>query len=326
MFNKVIVCCPGNIVTGGPELLHQFVNEARSLGVDASIMYYPFTKEFATPTAYSHYDIKVTSYNSADFNKSIIILPEVATKFIKLFPLNSICVWWLSVDNYFPQTTNKLNKYIRNFVSVGIGRKSSLSTIKKCINLSQSEYASLFLLEKGIISTKITDYLNKTHLENIYNINDKKDIIVFNPKKGFEVTRKLIENNPDLTFIPIENMNAEDVRALLRKSKIYIDFGNHPGKDRLPREAAMAGCCIITGVKGSASNDIDISIPKRFKFDDKTSVDNELFRHVVEDVFLDFKTVYDAYEPYREQIRSEPDVFKSQVESFINDHILINKI
>ncbi|MCO4314274.1 hypothetical protein ACI51Z_06640 [Pectobacterium carotovorum] len=325
MFNKVIVCCPGNIVTGGPELLHQFVHEARSLGADASIMYYPFTEEFTTPPAYSHYDIKVASYSSVDLNNSIILLPEVATKFIKLFPSKSVCVWWLSVDNYFPQTTNKLTKFIRNLVSVGIGRKSSLSKIKQCINLSQSEYASLFLLKQGVSSTKITDYLNKTHLENFYNIEDKQDIIVFNPKKGFEVTKQLIGNNPDLTFIPIENMNAEDVRSLLRKSKIYIDFGNHPGKDRLPREAAMAGCCIITGTKGSACNDIDISIPKRFKFDDKTSIDNALFRDVVEDVFLNFKTIHDIYDSYRKQIRSEPEVFKYQVESFINSHVLIKK-
>lgn len=29
----------------------------------------------------------------------------------------------------------------------------------------------------------------------------------------------------------------------MRKAKVYIDFGFHPGKDRIPREAVMCGAC-----------------------------------------------------------------------------------
>jgi len=43
--------------------------------------------------------------------------------------------------------------------------------------------------------------------------------------------------------------------------KLYVDFGKHPGKDRMPREAAVHGCCIITGRRGAAGNPFDIPIP-----------------------------------------------------------------
>ncbi|WP_157035349.1 hypothetical protein [Psychromonas ingrahamii] len=47
MKKKVFVICPGNIVTGGPELLHQFVQALNVSGADAKIIYYPFKKKLA---------------------------------------------------------------------------------------------------------------------------------------------------------------------------------------------------------------------------------------------------------------------------------------
>ena len=76
---------------------------------------------------------------------------------------------------------------------------------------------------------------------------------------------------PNLHWKAIENMSTEEVAELLNRSKVYIDFGNHPGKDRFPREAAISGCCIITGQRGAAANDIDVMIPRSYKFPDKTS-------------------------------------------------------
>lgn len=51
------------------------------------------------------------------------------------------------------------------------------------------------------------------------------------------------------------------------ESMIYIDFGEHPGKDRIPREAAMRDLIVITGRDGAAVNDVDVSIPKKYKID-----------------------------------------------------------
>ena len=43
----------------------------------------------------------------------------------------------------------------------------------------------------------------------------------------------------DLRWVPLIGMTTEEMRSCMSKSKVYIDFGNHPGKDRIPREAAI---------------------------------------------------------------------------------------
>ena len=48
-------------------------------------------------------------------------------------------------------------------------------------------------------------------------------------------------------------MTSKEVQELLSKCKVYIDFGHFPGKDRVPREAAMCNCCIITGKYGASN-------------------------------------------------------------------------
>ncbi|MCX7738527.1 MAG: hypothetical protein N2Z80_03840 [Hydrogenothermaceae bacterium] len=56
---------------------------------------------------------------------------------------------------------------------------------------------------------------------------------------------------------------------ILKKAKVYIDFGNHTGKDRIPREAAMLECCVITGRRGIAKYREDVPIPENYKIEDK---------------------------------------------------------
>ena len=46
----------------------------------------------------------------------------------------------------------------------------------------------------------------------------------------------------------------------------YIDFGPHPGMDRLPREAALAGCIVLTNREGAANFAKDVPLPEEFKF------------------------------------------------------------
>ena len=59
-YNKVVVCCPAELVTGGPELLHQFVHHLTEQGVDAHITYYPFALSIQLPKLINI--IKLTSY------------------------------------------------------------------------------------------------------------------------------------------------------------------------------------------------------------------------------------------------------------------------
>ncbi|EFI6860961.1 hypothetical protein BCD16_004758, partial [Escherichia coli] len=105
------------------------------------------------------------------------------------------------------------------------------------------------------------------------------------------------------------------------RSKLYIDFGHHPGKDRFPREAVMAGCVLITGVEGSAANEVDIPIPSRFKLDsNKFNFESE-FKKCVDNIFSNFQNEIKEFEYYRNCIKNEEQDFRNDVTSFVRSYI-----
>jgi hypothetical protein len=45
---------------------------------------------------------------------------------------------------------------------------------------------------------------------------------------------------------PLRGLDREQLRRAFLDPSCTSTFGHHPGKDRLPREAALHGCCVIT--------------------------------------------------------------------------------
>jgi len=101
----------------------------------------------------------------------------------------------------------------------------------------------------------------------------------------------------------------------LLSSKVYIDFGNHPGKDRFPREAAICGCCVITGLQGSAGNEVDVNIPKTYKFDQKFNSSVENVIQLIKDILSDYDSHCKEFTKYKENIRSEKRKFLKEIKS-----------
>lgn len=316
---RVVVCCPGAAITGGPELLHQFVDALRSRNVDANILYTPLDSEFEITSAYLKYNISSLKYEDVT-DDDVVVIPEVSTGLINLFKKNKIYLWWLSVDNYFcSNKPRSLKARIMHVLHVLQGNKLPVFKLKemRVSHLVQSQYAREFLSKNGIKSTLLTDYLNAEHLEQEIKCSIKEKKIAYNPKKGFEYTQKLIKMKSEFEFVPIQNMTPVEVKHLLQTSMVYIDFGNHPGKDRFPREAAMAGCCIITGKDGSAANSIDICIPEEFKLDCKSSSFEKDFFTIVKKIMDDYQAYKNHYDKYRFVISNEKRVFEEQVDEFI---------
>ena len=112
-------------------------------------------------------------------------------------------------------------------------------------------------------------------------------------------------------------MTPEEVQQLLARAKVYIDFGNHPGRDRIPREAAVSGCCVVTGRRGAAGNPNDIAIDESFKFND---TDDNLIPIVerIKDIFANFRKNYESQRKYREQIMTERAEFDRDVKAAFN--------
>ena len=286
-------------------------------GVNAYICYYPFEEENSTPNAYAHYNCKVIQYKSVKPSESIVVIPEVSTSLFSSFEGAKKYIWWLSVDNYFnPHKVDTFKGKLGHITAVLRKRRMSIRSMTKYGHLVQSDYAKNFLFKRGISSYMLSDYLNKAHLEGKFVNKKRQSVIAYNPKKGIAYTKKLMENCPEFSFVPIQNMTPDEVNNLLGSVKVYIDFGEHPGKDRFPREAAMAGCCIVTGKQGSAGNDIDIAIPRKYKIDERESDFIKSFKTIINSIFIDLDGSQKEFEIYRKKIQEEPADFKRDVELF----------
>lgn len=332
----VYVACPALSATGGPELLHQLAHSLRINGVSAYMFYQP---SMSNPV-HDAYTIYGNPYVETieDDNKNVIIVPETKGFVDSLGKYRSIrkIIWWLSVDNHYVRCnlanriTNKLSRFTRVFEHYSYEERAQ--TLSKTLDLLrvdqianatfhfvQSEYAYEHLVEKGIDNSRIlrlSDYVNDSFLSVDFEgiKTGKKDIVIYNPNKGLHYTRKIIRSCRDIDFIALQNMTRQEVVETMVSSKVYIDFGNHPGKDRMPREAALCGNCIVTGRRGSAGNSVDVQIPDQYKFED-TDKNIEHVGKVIKSCLADYERRIQDFSSYRERIRTEKAIFEDAVRS-----------
>jgi len=334
---KVYVVAPANTATGGPELLQQLVYHLRNnLNIDAYIYYVPSDLPDPVHPEYKQYNNPYVR-KIEDEKENLLIVPEVIGGIRVLSKYSEIrkVIWWLSVDNFylsailsskrnffFRRVINKvsnliLNKNLFDIKELALKKLTQLNLSKfdqvrqADSHLVQSYYAMKHLESNGIPKNKIfylSDYLNESFLKIQTDLLKKEIIVVYNPKKGFSFTKKIIRNAPEIRFVPLINMTRQQVIETLQRAKVYIDFGNHPGKDRIPREAAILGCCVITGRRGSAKYFEDVPIPEEYKFDDKEENIPKIINKI-KDCFENFEERYKDFNYYREVIRNEPKKF-----------------
>jgi hypothetical protein len=316
---NIYVACPGNVATGGPELLHQLVFELNKLEFNAYMFYYEKTEENPVHKEYEKYNNPYIE-KIEDKIDNILIVPEVVTGMIYNYKNIQKVIWWLSVDNYYKRFSSNIlwKKIVKEMLyKMGYFKVYRFERNNDLMHFVQSEYARQHLIQKGIKNIYfLGDYLNEYFIESQTNNinNEKKDIVIYNPKKGIEFTSKIISYAKNIKFVPIENMTREEVASLLSTAKVYIDFGNHPGKDRIPREAAISGCCVITSKRGSAKYYEDVTINDEFKFED---IDKNvpLIVNKIKDCILNYKENSDKFNFYREKIKKEQQNFISDIKN-----------
>lgn len=322
MTNKTtfVVACPAYFNTGGIELLHQLAKELENQGKNVYI-YYLNAIRWKSPLLlkYKEYQTKyfIRFPNALNNVNTVLIIPEASAYLAKSYPKNvRKIIWWLSVDNY---SHGPVKRFL-NFLLHGCHTNYKLNPQENIQHLCQSHYAIDFLQKSGVPNSHISylsDYVNKDYLGVDFDKKNKDNIVVYNPKKGYTFTKKLIERNPDIDFIPIQNLSRLEVKNLLLRAKVYIDFGNHPGKDRIPREAALCGCCIITSKNGSAKFKEDVNIPDKYKFEDSDKEIAAISKRIKK-CFESYPTIIKDFEEYRKTIKKEKAKFQEDVKIIFN--------
>jgi hypothetical protein len=310
----VYVACPGNVATGGPELLHQMVHKLTLGGARAKVYYYTCRdRERPTPAAYVRYGTEHV-LEIEDHPRNVLVVPEIAGDLLMRNRRTRAVMWWLSVDNYYKETYVS-RAYWRRRLAVLLRRHKyylEKHQARDVTHFYQSEYARRFLAERGIQEKgmyPLSDYLNAVYVEGSEHVeySRKEDIVLYNPLKGVEFTRKVMSRTPELTWIALAGMTPAEVLGWVQRAKVYVDFGEHPGKDRFPREAAINGCVVLTSRFGAARFHEDIPIPGKYKFD---AVDANIaaIGASLADVMRNYRTLVDDFGEYRAVIaRQEMD-------------------
>ena len=328
---KVFVIIPATVVAGGAELLHQLVHVLNNNGFKGYIVYYDGFSSI--PKEYEKYNLKLADIIE-DISENIVVIHEGV--FNKIYDVKNaqIITWWLSVDNFFYCAKRYLSliEYFKWKPTYGIliflfrmkklliDRENyfrdsvSFKDLKRipALNCYQSEYAQNFLLNNGFSEIlPLSDFIN-TELISKNSNSIKENIILYNPKKGLKYTKKLMRLAPNLNWIPLKNMNRKQLQEIFQKSKLYIDFGYHPGKDRLPREAAINKCCVITNTQGSARFYEDVAVYDEYKFD-ITKIAPQVIIKKIEEILSNYDSHIDNFSFYRKQIMEEERLFSDQV-------------
>jgi hypothetical protein len=287
---KIYINIPAQAIAGGVESLFQLADAINNLGGE-SIVLWDIPHSVPIPSKYQHYNIK-HSLEVDDSPNNWIIYPEVWTEKLGTYKNLKKAIWWLSVDNNHGKFQDFANDNITHFY--------------------QSFYALDFLLKNGAKKyLPLFDYIPEKYTSTTFDILMKKNIVCYNPAKGMEITNIIKSSNPDIEFVPIAGMSEDQIIELLKISKIYIDFGHHPGRDRIPRESAILGNCVLTNLKGSAGFYNDIPVIGKYKTSNIEEISG-----LIRNCFENFESMLQDYSLYRSSILNQKEQLNNLVKQY----------
>ncbi len=329
----IYIYCPANHETGGTELAHQLADYLISKNIHAYMIYFENKTiiDAKIPNGFKKYKINTTT-EIVDDIKNVIVLPEVSFSFVENYKNIQFVFWWMSVDNFFSKSTffdyvsfykpyDSLKLlYVRLLNKQKLFNGYSLKKLKKVKNnnlhVYQSTYAKSFLIKNHFTDIlPLSDYINTEFSLINESFKNKENIILYNPAKGFRITKKIIRKLTDFNFIPLVKLSRIELAEYFSRAKVYIDFGNHPGKDRMPREAVIHNCCVIVGKNGSANFFEDIPISSKFK------INSNNINEIVETIRLcikNYEEINENFDFYRKRILNEKRNFYLEINDIFN--------
>ena len=142
-------------------------------------------------------------------------------------------------------------------------------------------------------------------------LRERQPQVVVNPAKDAGLLRAFVESGR-FQVAQLGGMNSLEVSEVLHASKVYVDFGKHPGRDRLPREAALAGCLVMSTNLGAARYWEDMPLPNWYKFDTLDEVVGKVTELMDRELPSASQLVYQSW------VAKNRSVFKREVEELLD--------
>lgn len=327
------IVCPANYASGGPEDLHQMGLALMQSGKKVFMHYLNYDVEKNSSPVhkeYEHYQIPYT-FSIENSSQNIMIFPETFSIFIweKKYSKIQKIIWWLSVSNFF----TSLKAWEENFKEnppklkhrlLGRIKLPTIENVKKAkIHHLAHSYFSVDFLQKNKIETigKISGYMEDMFLTGKSYVSQKKDIVTYNAVKNKDFLDKIRNLTPEINWLPMINMTLDEVADCMISAKVYVDFGHHPGREKMPREACLLDCCLIIGKEGSAFFKQDVPIKDEYHFD-KTEENIPLIIEKIKDCIANYDSKIKDFADYKHDLLQEKIIFQKN----INEIFAINEI
>lgn len=316
---------------------------------------------------YKKYEVPWTLFSRIrDEEENLVIVPETLTWLLNRFKKVRKAIYWLAVDNFFlsryfnrrmktlyfykdvlaywlryRHLSRHIGNDVRHYISCAEaynalkdpGLRDFLSNID--LHIAQSIYAKNFLLKLGLTEKRVFLLREPLEEEFIYtdvNIRNKRDVVAFNARKAFSITyeavsiiKKIVRN---VKIIPLLNVGKDGMLRLLSLSKVFIDIGLHPGRDRPPREAGALSNVVIVNKSGGCYHFEDCPIPRRWIIPCQKIACRDANPHIIAELTANaienYQQIIEEFRDFRNHVKLEPESFIKDIEYLLNHCELFN--
>ena len=266
--------------------MHLLCDYLNQLGYEAYMYYIPSNNP---DPLYPLPNVKVAS-SIQDSPHNLLILPEIYSikQICHSLPKITLAIWWLSYTNAALFNTLQENT----------------SSTFSCIHFFHSyfEYVNVTpLLPTQCMWFYLSDWVD---FEEPTTTQERLPAVAYNYAK--DRTTPYYCNLLKIPTVPIKDMTPTQVRETLSTVMIYADLGFHPGKDKLPREAAMCNCVVVTNKAGAAAYEEVIPISEKVTHDDDLIL-------LLPQILANYPLFLEKQNRYRIRTKSEKEIFQKQV-------------
>ena len=294
---NVLMMCPANVATGGVESIHKFAYELNKIkNMDVKIYYVNLKSSNPQPPEYAEYGIDYVTELPEGY-KDVIIFPDIWANRVndEIYKDCIKAINWAGVDVYYWNNP--------------IETQGDFLKQKDVIHLVQMQYAKDHLMERGVKENHIihvSDVPNKLFYEDYEEV-PRNNLVLFNPLKVTDFQRLVMNRakGMNIAFKPLEHLTREQMAQAMREAKLYIDFGVFSGRERIPREAVLSGCCVLTSRSGCAEYYEDVALDDKWKFEvsEPNNVANVL--NTMLDILRHYDECKNEFDSYRKSLRKD---------------------